>query len=57
MALKIDLDKALLVQAIEAAIKAQQRVKNTTKQPEFIPIVEGVIHKYNAGLASIAETK
>lgn len=57
MALKIEIDKVTLVQALEAAVKAQNRIKTTTKQPQFIPIVEAEIHKLNAAIASIAEIK
>lgn len=57
MALRIEIDKTMLVQAIQAEIKAQNRIKTTTKQPAFIPIVEAEIHKLNAALASIVEIK
>lgn len=57
MALKIDIDKGLLMTALEKELASQKRLKNTTKQPEFIPIVEGVINKYMHGIASIAEVK
>lgn len=57
MPLKIDLDKGLLMQALEAAVKAQVRIKNTTKEPQFIPIVEATIEKLNVGMRSISEFK
>lgn len=57
MALKIDIDRGLLQVALEKELASQKRLKNTTKQPEFVPIVEKVINGYMHGLASIVEVK
>lgn len=55
MAVYLEIDVGLLRTALEKELASQKRLKNTTKQPEFIPIVEGVINKYMHGIASIRE--
>lgn len=57
MALRIDIDRGLLMVALEKELASQKRLKNTTKQPEFVPIVEKVINGYMHGIASITEVK
>lgn len=55
MPLLVDLDRGLLQVALERELASQRRLKNTTKQPEFVPIVEGVINKYMVAIGSIKE--
>lgn len=57
MALRLEIEKVTLVLALEAAIKAQQRIKTTTKQPQFIPIVEKEIQLLQHAINSITEIK
>lgn len=53
----IDIERNLLQTALEKELASQKRLKNTTKQPEFVPIVERVINGYMAGIASIREAE
>lgn len=57
MPLVIDIDQGLLKVALEKELASQKRLFNTTKQPQFKPIIEKDINAYMAGLASIAEVK
>lgn len=57
MALKVDIDRGLLLVALEKELASQKRLHNTTKQPEFKPIVEKVINAYMHGIASITDVK
>lgn len=57
MALRIEIDKGLLLAALEKELASQKRLKNTTKQPAFVPIIEKDINAFMAGIASIQEVK
>lgn len=55
MAWIVDLDKALLLAALEKELASQRRLKNTTKQPAFIPIIEADIARFQTAIGSITE--
>lgn len=55
MALRVEIDKGLLVAALEKELASQKRLKNTTKQPQFIPIIEKDIAAFQMAIGSIAE--
>lgn len=55
MALRVDIDQGLLVAALEKELASQKRMKNTTKQPQFIPIIEKDIAAFQKALGSITE--
>lgn len=57
MPYKIDCDKAILVSALEKELASQKRLKNTTKQPAFVPIIEKDISELQKALGSITEAK
>lgn len=57
MALRVELDKAMLLMALEKELASQKRLKNTTKQPQFIPIIEGDIAKLQTAIGGITEIK
>lgn len=57
MAYRVDMDKALLMVALEKELASQKRLKNTTKQPAFVPIIEKDIAEFQRGLSSITEVK
>lgn len=55
MALKVELARELLVAALEKELASQKRLKNTTKQPQFIPIIEKDIAAFQLAIGSISE--
>lgn len=55
MALSVEIDQGLLRVALEKELASQKRLFNTTKQPQFKPIIQKDIDSYMAGIASIAE--
>lgn len=57
MAFRIDLDRGLLLAALEKELASQKRLKNTTKEPQFVPIIDGTIAKFNTAIGSITEIK
>lgn len=57
MAYRVDLDKGLLVQALELAYASQKRAMNTAKNPAFKPIIEKDLTAYHNALNTITETK
>lgn len=57
MAWRVDCDKALLTSALQKELKSQQRLKNTTVQPAFVPIIERDIAELQKGLGSMSEVK
>lgn len=57
MAYRVDCDKSLLMTALEKELASQKRLKNTTKQPAFVPIIEKDIAEYQKALSSITEVK
>lgn len=57
MALSVELDEANLRMALEKELSSQKRLKNTTKQPQFVPIIEKDIAAFQKALGSIAEIK
>lgn len=57
MAWRVDLDKGLLIAALEKELASQRRLKNTTKQPAFVPIIEKDIAAFQTAIGSITEIK
>lgn len=57
MAYRVDMDRTLLMTALEKELASQKRLKNTTKQPAFVPIIERDIMEFQKGLSSITEVK
>lgn len=57
MAYRVDLDKGLLVQALELAYASQKRALNTAKNPAFRPIIEKDLTAYHNAINTITETK
>lgn len=57
MPLKVEIDRALLVSALEKELASQKRLHNTTKQPAFKPIIEKDIAAFQQALGSITEIK
>lgn len=55
MALKVTLDRGLLVAALEKELASQKRLFNTTKQPQFKPIIEKDIAAFQLAIGSIEE--
>lgn len=55
MALRVQLDKGLLMAALEKELASQKRLKNTTKQLQFIPIIERDIAAFQLAIGSIEE--
>ena len=55
--IKLDISEAALRNALEKELSSQKRLKNTTKQPAFVPIIEKDIAEFQKALGSIAETK
>lgn len=57
MAVRVELPKEMLVMALEKELASQKRLKNTTKQPQFIPIIDGDIAKLQTAIGSVTEIK
>lgn len=57
MPCRVDLDKGLLVAALEKELASQKRLKNTTKQMAFVPIIEKDIAAFQLAIGSITEIK
>lgn len=57
MAFRVDLDKQMLITALEKELASQKRLANTTKQPAFIPIIEKDIAALQAAIGGITEIK
>lgn len=55
MALRVEIDRGLLIAALEKELASQKRLKNTTKQPQFIPIIEKDIQSFQMAIGSVAE--
>lgn len=55
MALKVELDRHLLLQALEWQLASSKRAKNTTKEPQFVPIIEATINKWMVAIASVED--
>lgn len=55
MALKVNIDRGLLMAALEKELASQKRLKNTTKQPQFIPIIEKDIAAFQLAIGSIED--
>lgn len=55
MALRVEIDRALLVAALEKELASQKRLKNTTKQMAFVPIIEKDIAAFQLAIGSIEE--
>lgn len=55
MALKVNIDKGLLLAALEKELASQKRLRNTTKQPAFLPIIEKDIAAFQLAIGSIEE--
>lgn len=55
MALKVNIDKGLLLSALEKELASQKRLRNTTKQPAFVPIIEKDIAAFQLAIGSIEE--
>lgn len=55
MALKVNIDRGALVAALEKELASQKRLKNTTKQPQFIPIIEKDIAALQLAIGSVEE--
>lgn len=57
MAFRVDLDKGLLVQALEAQYASLKRQKNTSKNPAFGPIIDIDMTKVDTAIRTITEVK
>lgn len=55
MALRVDIDRGLLVAALEKELASQKRLKNTTKQLAFVPIIDKDIAAFQQALGTITE--
>ena len=55
--IKLDVSEGALRNALEKELASQKRLKNTTKQPAFVPIIEKDIAELQKALGSIQETK
>lgn len=55
MILKLEIDRLMLVAALEKELASQKRMRNTTKQPQFIPIIEKDIAMLQTAIGSISE--
>lgn len=57
MALKIEVDKTVLVEALEAKIAQHQRASNTAKNPKLRPIYEEDMKILRRAIESIETVK
>lgn len=57
MAIRVEARKEVVVQALEMALASQKRLRNTTKQPAFIPIIEKDMAELQTAIGSITEVK
>jgi hypothetical protein len=57
MAFRVELDKALLLTALEKELASQKRLRNTTKQLQFVPIIEKDIAAFQAAIGGLTEIK
>lgn len=55
MAFRVELDRSLLVAALEKELASQKRLKNTTKQMAFIPIIDKDIAAFQQAIGSLTE--
>lgn len=55
MAFKVDLDKALLLEALNFQLSSKKRAANTAKQPIFVPIYEKQAADLMRAIATLEE--
>lgn len=57
MAVRVELDRALLLTALEKELASHKRLKNTTKQMAFVPIIEKDIAAFMHAIGNLTEIK
>lgn len=58
MAIRVDLDKSMLIRALEMAATSAQRAKNSkTANPKLAAIHDEDIRQYNVAIASLTDIK
>lgn len=57
MAIKIELERALVERALEACIASLLRSKNSAKNPLFIPIIDVDLKKFTDAKNTLSEIK
>lgn len=55
--LKLEISEQVLRTCLEKELASQKRLRNTTKQPAFVPIIEKDIAELQKALGSIVAVK